>query len=184
MARVSLVLTVLGPDRPGLVEALSDTIKRHDANWLGSRMARLSGQFAGIVHVHADAAAADALTADLLNLRGRGLVVHVGPGEVETAAADREVPGRVLDLELLGQDRPGIVRDLAHALAARGINVAELRTATESAAMSGETLFRATACLEAPAAADLDELHDTLDRLAASLDLDLSLSDRPAATAT
>lgn len=172
----SLILTVIGPDRPGLVQALSDTIKRHDANWLESEMAQLVGQFAGIVHVQAPEAAADALTADLVNLQNKGLTVNVTPA----AATDRSPApaadaGRAYRLELLGLDRPGIVRDLASALAARSINFAQLKTQTQSAPMSGELMFKATAILSAPAETADDELHDALDQLAQELDLDLTL---------
>ena len=44
----SLVMTILGPDRPGLVESLSSTIATHDGNWLESRMAQLAGHFTGM----------------------------------------------------------------------------------------------------------------------------------------
>ncbi|MEM1107077.1 MAG: ACT domain-containing protein [Planctomycetota bacterium] len=170
----SLVLTVIGPDRPGLVQALSDTIKRHDANWLESEMSQLVGQFAGIVHVQVAEAEADTLTAELVNLQNKGLSVKVTPA----AEADAEYTetNRAYTLELLGLDRPGIVRDLAQALAARSINVAQLKTHTESAPMSGELMFRATSRLHVPVAASHDELHDALDQLAADLDLDLNLS--------
>ncbi|MEO1235607.1 MAG: ACT domain-containing protein [Planctomycetota bacterium] len=167
----TLVLTVIGPDRPGLVEALSDAITRHDASWQTSSMAQLAGQFAGIVQVDVGEGAADALAADLVNLQAKGLAVTVTPAEGDAAGA--ELP-HAFELELVGLDRPGIVRDLARALAARAINVAQLDTATESAAMSGERLFRAHATLHAPADADADELEDALDHLAEELDLDLS----------
>jgi len=49
---VSLVLTVIGPDRPGLVESLSQAIAQQEGNWLESRMARMAGQFAGILRVN------------------------------------------------------------------------------------------------------------------------------------
>ena len=48
---VQLVLTVIAQDEPGIVETLSQTVSDHGANWLGSRMARLAGEFAGIVEV-------------------------------------------------------------------------------------------------------------------------------------
>lgn len=179
---ISLILTVIGPDRPGLVEALSDTIKRHDANWLESEMAQLVGQFAGIVHVQVAEPVADALTADLVNLQNKGLSVQVTPAPAPGSHAGSDSGGGVADttayrLELLGLDRPGIVRDLAQALAARSINVAQLKTQTVSAPMSGEQMFKATATLHAPATTAEDELHDALDQLAAALDLDLTLTE-------
>ena len=175
----SLILTVVGPDRPGLVDALSGAVKQHGANWLESQMAQLAGQFAGIVHVRVAESAVDALTADLVNLQHRGLTVYVtcSQGPAESGAADPSSE-RAWRLELIGHDRPGIVRELASALAARSINVARLQTQTLSAPMSGETLFKAEADLHAPAGADPDELHDALDHLAAELDLDLTLSTR------
>ena len=44
-------MTLLGTDRPGLVRVLADLVANHGGNWLDSRMARLAGQFAGIVRI-------------------------------------------------------------------------------------------------------------------------------------
>ncbi|MEM8737142.1 MAG: ACT domain-containing protein [Planctomycetota bacterium] len=170
---VSLIVTVVGPDRPGLVDALSDAIKRYEGNWRGSRLSQYAGQFAGIVQADVAEGDADALTRDLVNLQSKGLAVQVTSAKGD--AGERGDAGAAYTLELLGQDRPGIVRDLARALASRSINVAQLETGSESAPMSGEQLFRANALLHVPATADVDELHDALEHLAAELDLDLLL---------
>ena len=47
----NLVLTLIGPDRPGLVEAVAQPIAANGGNWLESRMAHLGGKFAGILRV-------------------------------------------------------------------------------------------------------------------------------------
>ncbi|MBB6431416.1 glycine cleavage system protein R [Algisphaera agarilytica] len=170
----SLILTVVGPDRPGLVKALSDVVARHDANWLEGEMAQLAGQFAGIVHVQAPIESVEALSADLDGLKAQKLYVHVTHSPEADSADLRGT--RLYELELIGLDRPGIVRDLAKALATRSINVAKLKTLTESAPMSGELMFKATASLHAPEDTSHDDLHDALDQLADDLDLDLSLN--------
>ena len=74
-------------------------------------------------------------------------------------------------------DRPGIVREIARALAARGVNVEELRTHTSSAPMSGEALFHARARLRIPSDASLDTLRATLEAIAHELMVDVSLED-------
>ena len=176
----SLILTVIGPDRPGLVSELSQVIRAHEANWLESRMARLAGQFTGIIEVAVPDGAADGLTQELTDLRKSGLRVHVTRVAGDGNAAG-EGPQRSLRLELIGHDRPGIVRDLARALAGRGINVTQLETRTVSAPMSGEQLFKAEALLTAPVEADKAELDRALDQLAAELDLDLELAEAAAA---
>src|SRR5690606_16403029 len=137
--RKSLVLTVLGDDRPRIVETLADHALAAGANWEESRMARLAGKFAGVLRVSVDADRAADLAQRLGSL-GDGLSVVVT--ETDEAAAET---GRLLHLDLVGDDHPGIVRDIARALAAGNANIEELETATTSAPMTGEVLFQAHA---------------------------------------
>jgi len=170
----SLVLIVIGPDRPGIVEALSTTVAAHGANWLESRMSHLAGHFAGLLRVAVPEAQSAALRRALRELESEGLHVLVEAG----AASEAVTESRAFALELVGLDRPGIIRDVSRALSLRGVNVEELETSCESAAMSGETLFRARAQLRVPARAELDELRATLEKIAGELMVDLSLDDR------
>lgn len=169
----SLVLIVIGPDRPGLVDALSTTVAAHGANWLESRMAHLAGRFAGLLRVSVPDARSAELHVALHALEQEGLRVLVETGEVPEPDPD----DRALALELVGLDRPGIIRDVSRALALRGVNVEELDTRCESAAMSGETLFRAAAQLRVPATTSLEELRATLEKIAGELMVDLNLDD-------
>jgi glycine cleavage system regulatory protein len=164
-------MTVIGEDRPGLVDSVSTLVAEHGGNWLESRMSRLGGQFAGIVHVNVPEETSQALVTALKNLATRGLnvVVH-SDRPVESA------PKRPLSvLEIIGQDRPGIVREISHALAGFGVNVEELHTECASAAMSGETLFKARATLCLPESCDAADLRRTLEKIAADLIVEISL---------
>ena len=173
-----LILTAIGKDRPGLVSALSEEIAAHGGNWLESRMARLAGEFAGIVRVSVPAANADALVAALRGLEARGLRVTVERGVGEVLPAIRAA----FKLELMGQDHPGIIRDVTHALVAQGVNIEELTTEIESGSMSGTALFRASARLSAPPQVKAAELRESLERLAGDLMVEISLDEAPAAT--
>jgi glycine cleavage system regulatory protein len=168
---VSLVLTVMGPDRPGLIESLAQSVANHDGNWLESRMAKMSGQFAGILRVRVPQNQAAGLTDELRSLSPEGLHVVVASTDADSASDG----SRNLHLELVGSDRPGIIREISRALASRGINVDELSTSIESAPMSGEMLFHATADLRGPPGLDLDELRASLESLASELMVDVSL---------
>src|SRR5690349_9119051 len=110
--RTSLVLTVIGDDKPGIVEQLSDRVLATGANWEESRMARLSGKFAGLLRVSVPVEQADALSNALRELGSGGLSVVVTRSG-DTAAATT----RTVRLELVGHDHPGIVRDISRALA-------------------------------------------------------------------
>ena len=171
MAR-ALVLTVIGKDQPGLVEALSDLIAQHEGSWDESRMARLAGHFAGVVQIHIEEDRAEGLIASLPTLADRGLSVNVVESDWSRAVVDHREP---LRLELVGQDRTGIVREISHALAALGVNVQELRTVIESAPMSGERLFRAEAELVLPARVGFEQIRTALEQLADDMVIDITL---------
>ncbi len=171
MARV-LVLTVIGEDRPGLVESLAEVISTHDGNWDKSRMARLAGHFAGVVQIHLPDDRADALIAALPGLADRGLSASVVDSDLSLVSVDHR---QSIRLELVGQDRPGIVREISSALAALGVNVQDLRTVVESAPMSGEALFRAEAELAPPEDVPLESIRSALENLADELMVDIQL---------
>lgn len=170
----SLVVTVIAPDKPGLVEALAETIASHGANWLESRMAHLAGQFAGILRVEVPATAAQALIDDLNALADRGLRVMIQTAEGGGAPDEG---ARIVKLELVGQDREGIVRDISKALASLGVNVEELTTERTSAPMSAEMLFKAEARLRIPDTLHLDHLREMLERLGHDMMVEIHLDD-------
>lgn len=170
--QVSVVLTIIGPDRPGLVGSLSQAVADSGGNWLQSRMAHLAGQFAGILHVQAPPDRVDALLESLKALEAKGLTITAQRSDVAEAGASQ----RLRVMELVGCDRPGIVREISRALAARNINVEQLETQVLSAPMSGEPLFKATARLHVPADVSDDDLGAELERIGDQLALDVTLN--------
>jgi glycine cleavage system regulatory protein len=169
----SLVMTIIGEDRPGLVESVATIVAEQGGNWLESRMSHLGGQFAGILRVEVTAGKQSALVAALNALESRGLRVVVHPDQAPTAPTT----GPVSLLEIVGQDRPGIVRQISHALAAHGVNVEELHTECASAAMSGETMFKARAKLSIPPSCKVAELRHELEKIAGDLIVEISLAE-------
>ena len=174
----SLVVTVVGADRPGLVSLLSDRARGFGANWAGSRMASLAGQFAGMVHFEVPAENAEALASALRGLEAAGLRVVI-----VTSDATAGTHGlRMVKLELVGHDRPGIVRDLSTSLAERGVSIHELQTEIVSAPMSAEHLFKVKALLAVPEALANDTLQTGLEALANELMVDIVLDTVSATT--
>lgn len=167
-----LVLTLIGPDHPGIVEAIAEPIARHGGNWLESRMAHLAGKFAGILRIEVPPGREDSLTSALRALEASGLKLTI---EASPAAA-AEPGSRTYLLELVGLDRPGIVREISHALAERGVNIEELTTDRTSAPMSGELLFRSRARVSVPPRSDPDRLRERLEQLAGDLMVQITLA--------
>ena len=159
-----LVLTLIGKDRPGLVDALASVVADHGGNWLDSRMCHLGGEFAGILRIEAPTDRLRELTSALEKLDALGLRIVVRPDHASADAAKSSAT-----IEVVGQDRPGIVKEISRALAAHGVNVEELHTERSSAPMSGEMLFQATIEVLVPAGCDTEALRKGLEKIAADL---------------
>ena len=178
----TLVLTVIGNDKSGLVDALAAPIAEHGGSWDRSHMARVAGQFAGIVVVSAPDDQVASLTASFGAITAQGLL------DVQVAIAsgtdnDTTDGDGVMSLQLVGQDRPGIVSEISAALATRNVSILELETQTTSAPMSGESLFEARATLRIPPELSHDELRDVLEDIANELMVDLDIGESSAAEA-
>ena len=168
----TFVITMIGDDRPGLLQAVSGPVSAHGGSWERSQLSRLAGRCAGIVQVSVPDSRFDALSADLLALGDDRLeVVLQRVDEVE------EPPAVELHLDLLGADHPGIVAEISAALAERGVSIEEFETEVREAPMAGGTLFAAQAVLRADPDLGTDSLRDLLEGLADELMVEIRLSD-------
>jgi glycine cleavage system regulatory protein len=172
----TLVMTVIGTDRPGLVQMVATRVADHGGNWLESRMCRLGGQFAGILRVEVDSKRRDELVNALRTLEVDGLrvIIHAegGTGAAERPAANS---GALARIALVGTDRPGILRSVSSVFAAHGVNVEELESERVNAPMDGGVLFQARATIFVPASVKLTAVRADLEKIAADLMVDLKL---------
>ncbi len=169
--QTSLVLTILGPDRSGLVKSVAEVVKNHQGNWQESRMVRLAGQFAGLAHVTLPEAQAEVLELALKTLQADGLQILVQRSH--TAESTGFTP---LVLELLGHDRPGIIHDITRQLAALNVNIEELESEQRTAPMSSELLFYAHLKLGLPDGVSGTDVQAAFESMSDPLMVDLSFS--------
>lgn len=167
----SLVVTLIGPDRPGMVSAVSDQATAHGANWTDSLMANFAGQFAGIVHLDVPAARCDALVGALRALESPAFHLTVAVA----AGAAAQPSTRRLKLDLVGHDRPGIIQSISGQLAQHGVGIDKLTTRIASGAWSGEQMFQMQAELTVPAALEVAALQAAIEGLANELMVDITL---------
>ncbi len=172
-AATSLVVTAIGSDRPGIVSLLSDRAQGFGANWAGSRMASLAGQFAGMVHFEVPTPNAEPLAQALRGLETAGLRVVIAQSETPAAPAGR----RMVKLELTGIDRPGIVRDLSRSLVEQGVSIEDLHTEIVNDGTSAEHLFNVRALLVVPESLPNETLRRALGALANEMMVDIALGE-------
>jgi glycine cleavage system regulatory protein len=169
----TLVLTLIGRDQPGLVRVVAAAIAEHGGNWLESRMCRLGGEFAGIVRLEIEATRADGLASTLRGLAG--LRVDVTR---EAAAGGSGAPTQLAALDLVGSDRPGILREVSGVLSAHGLNVEDLTSERTEAPMGGGKLFQMRAVVSVPVGVELSKVRTDLEKIAADLMVELKIEAR------
>jgi methionyl-tRNA formyltransferase len=174
----SLVVSIVGADRQGIVSSLAERAQRFGANWAASRMTRLAGEFAGMVHFEVPRENADALATALRGLASSGLQVVVARSDSANPASSL----RVVELELVGEDRLGIVSNLTKLLASRGISIESIHTDIVRSGVSGKQTFKVEAHLLVPAAVSVDALQQEVGSLAREMMLDIALGERQIAS--
>lgn len=169
----NVVITVMGTDRPGIVEMVTEILVEHGANIEKSRMARLGGEFAGIILVTIDDSKIEGLLEDLEMLEERALEVTTKiSGEAPTIQFVGYVP---YELSISGADHEGIVHSIAEYLAAQGVNIEELSTNVTNAPISGTPLFSMRSIVEVPRRLRTPKLRDKLAKIADEQGVDIEL---------
>ena len=170
---MQVIIMAVGEDPPGLTQALADAIVEAEGNWLESHFARLGGQYVGSVLVDLPSTGLPDLKRAAARMDAGGFHISIEPAR-ESAADD----GRTLGFELVGKDRPGIVREVSTALAGLGVGIDRLETATEEGAMFGGTVFRARAQVLVPEEISFDTVRAALEDISGEIMVDFE--DEPA----
>lgn len=172
----SLIVSIVGTDRHGIVSSLADRAQRYGANWAASRLTRIAGEFAGMVHFEVPRENADALANALRGLESSGLQVVIAKSDgAKVSDAIKSV-----ELELIGDDRVGIVSSLTKILAERNISIENIHTEIVRSGVSGKQTFKIGAHLLIPAKLSIEDLRKELGTLAHAMMLDIALDEKQA----
>lgn len=165
-----LVITAVGPDRPGLVEEITGFLQSGGGNILDSRMVNLRGQFALVLLLEAEAAALDGLEKTLpARVEAMGLKLTA----TRQSPARQGVAGVPMKLKTYSMDQPGIVHRITRVLHSNGVNIEELSSRQESAPFDGTPLFLMEMRVTVPAAMPIRKLRAELETLCDSLNCSL-----------
>jgi len=168
---IKVILSAVGSDRPGLTRALADAVYGAGGNWLESHLSRLGGKYVGSVLVELPEEGLPKLEQAARDIDAAGLKVALVGADEESRPE-----GQPLMLELVGQDRPGIVREVTAVLAGLGVNIEDFATSRENSSMSGALLFRASARLMVPAGTSPEALQQALERISGEIMVDFTMS--------
>jgi glycine cleavage system regulatory protein len=166
-----VVLSVSGSDRPGLTESLAEAVLQAGGNWLESHLSRLGGLFVGSVLVELDAGQTETLRAGVRAVDAKGLEVRVAPTPEGAGTA-----GEALQFSLVGQDRPGIVRQVTAVLSGLDVNIEDFDTHVSPEPHAGGQLFHMEARLRLPPGLPAARVQDALEGISAEVMVDIALS--------
>ena len=165
-----LVLTIIGEDKPGIVGSLAKVIAGHSGSWLESSMSQLAGKFAGILRVSVEENQSEALVNSLKSLSDElRLIIE------KVSYEQNDAKHKIIELSLLGNDRPGIIKEISKTVAELSVNFEQLNTECMPAPMAGDILFKASASLKVPDGLSIDILQQALENLADDLIVEIKL---------
>jgi glycine cleavage system regulatory protein len=161
-----LIATIIGADRPGIVDGLAHIVQQYQGNWMASSLSELAGQFAGIIQCSVDDANVDALTAALKGQPGLNVTIALG-------GAEATVDEATLKIRITANDRQGIVSEVTRAISERAISLMHIETSCHPAPNWGGRLFEAKLEIAKPSAQQLELLQDALEALTDDLIVDI-----------
>lgn len=167
-----LVFSLVGPDRTGLVERLTEVVARHGGNLEDARMSVLGGEFAVIMLVGLEAEERMALEEDLRTVAQELNLLMLSKETGDRLATHAGTPFTV---SVHGADHEGIVHPITHVLASRGATIVDLKSFVTAAPVTGTDLFSMTMQIMAPAAVTLAELDRHLQEIAHRLNVDVGV---------
>lgn len=167
----TLILSVIGSDRPGLTQALAGVVFSAGGNWLESHLSRLGGLYVGSVLIELEADSIDLLRSAVQAVDAHGLKVRIAPA-VEGAGAT----GDAIRLSVVGQDRPGIVHQVTALLSSLGVNIEAFDTRISAEPHSGAPLFHMEARLRLPPTLTADGVQAALEDISGEIMVDISLT--------
>lgn len=167
----TLILSVVGSDRPGLTQALASAVLSAGGNWLESHLSQLGGLYVGSVLIELETGSVDALRSAVREVDAQGLDVRIAP-----AAEGPDSAGLALQLSLTGQDRPGIVHQVTAVLTELNVNIEAFDTRLSIEPHSGGPLFHLDARLRLPPPLSVEELQGALEAISGEIMVDVSLT--------
>ncbi len=170
-----LVLSVVGSDRPGLTKALAAAVLSAGGNWLESHLSRLGGLYVGSVLVDLSQGKVEALRAAVAAVDAQGLEVRIVPAGTGAGPSDQEIGGETLEFSVVGQDRPGIVRQVTATISDLGANIESFRTWLSTEAHSGAPLFHMAANLRLPAGLSAAKVQAALEAISGEIMVDVAV---------
>lgn len=174
MSEQFVVLSVLGPDRPGLVADLTAYVNDREGSVEESRMLILGAEFGVLVLVSGTEPSVARIVDEVAQLKaktGADVIVR----RTKSPEEHRRAPAIPCVVTAEALDQEGIVRAVARALVKVGVNIVSLETTAYEAPVTGSPLFRMEARVDIPPGCTVGKVRKAMDEVAEAENLDIDV---------
>ncbi|GAX83203.1 hypothetical protein CEUSTIGMA_g10629.t1 [Chlamydomonas eustigma] len=130
--RAHVLITMHGPDRPGMVAAASRSVFECGGNLTTGKMIKLGGEFAVMMHVDCPPEKVGEMRESLHARQGEGALAgcDIQTRQVLSLTDEKQVPASMYTahVRLTGPDQPGLLMKLTEMLASHGLNIDHIQT--------------------------------------------------------
>jgi glycine cleavage system transcriptional repressor len=169
-----LVLSALGPDRPGLVAEVTSFLTDRGGNIEDSRMAVFGAEFGIFVLVSGTPEEVAKIAEDARALEEKtSLTVLTRP--TKSPSEHRHAPTVPCIVTAEALDHEGFLRSVARALARTGANIVSLETSAYNAPVTGSPLFRLEAQVDLPREVTIAKVREAMSELAERQNIDIEV---------
>jgi glycine cleavage system transcriptional repressor len=174
MGEQYLVISALGPDRPGLVKDLTDFLAARGANIDDSRMAILGAEFGTMLLISGSEEAIGKVEHDLPAMEAKTGAKTLSR---RTKSPEDYRRGALRSFVVTAEsfDREGIVRAIASSLHDLGANIVSLETTQWNAPFTGATLFRIELAAEVPQVTSMAKVRAKMEEVSVKENLDIEV---------
>ena len=180
-----LIISAVGPDRPGIVSEISGVITSHGGNIEKSRMTRLGSDFTIIMLVMVDSKWEESLVVALQAIKELSITTKgTEPNTVIKGENCQVTGGENCQISLSGADNEGIVKVLSKYLAGKSINILEMETHISNAPVTGTPLFNLIAITSTPVNLNMSNIQSDLNQIAQKLGVEITVNQSESITET
>jgi len=170
-------LSAIGRDRPGIVADLGELIYECDCNLEDSSMTILGSEFAVLLLLTGEGEDVERrLSSACKRVEWeKRLTVFFRPLEGEPLSYGISHRARPFELQAVGVDKAGIVARVTRCLANQQVNITHMSTASHPEPGTGTPIYNMKILMDIPDQVDRTALQRELDRVAQSLNIDITL---------
>ena len=165
----SLIISVVGSDRSGIVSEISGIITSHGGNVEESRMTRLGSDFTIVMLVMVDSKWEESLVVTLQAIKELSIIT-------KATESNTVITGENCQIFLNGADNEGIVNVISKYLSKKSMNILDMETHISNAPVTGTPLFNLMAITTIPSNIDLSEIQSDLSLIAQKLGVEITVN--------